>query len=374
MLYSQINCPECGAVLDVPADSAGRRARCGACQHRFQVPDKPKISEDEIVDLLATTEDEVDLDEHAHVAEGIANSQTGTILAAEAIGASTGVRLAKLDGPSATFEFPAELLKETPFRCAMPRTCMRCGARAHLQPHVIPFASSVTDSQTIRTLQTSGVLICCDPDIERLAGEALLSRLPRVPHPPEAASEPMPFWMCDMCHPEGLVDGRIIEDAKTGQATCRLRIANVHRAKDFLDAVGGNSADTQRLERRCAEEKDNPWQLVPETIRQRLQQWYQPKPGEHFLGYIPDRALSHTEDGRAGLIITDQRLIYHNPSRHREATTSEPLQLMLAMGRERAELKISSATWEVKRLTVDREGVRRLRRALTLGHFKAEWC
>ncbi|MHC4985693.1 MAG: zinc ribbon domain-containing protein, partial [Planctomycetota bacterium] len=304
MLYSQINCPACGAVLDVPADSAGRRARCGSCQHRFQIPDAPKLSDDEIASLLATTEDEVDLDQHAHVDETLSSSRTGTILATEAVDGAALMRLAKLEGPSAIFEFPADLLKETPFRCAMPRTCMRCGARAHLQPHVIPFASSVTDSQTIRTLQTSGVLICCDPDVERLAGEALLARLPRVPNAPDAAAEPMPFWMCDMCHPEGLVDGRIIEDAKTGQVTCRLRIADVHRAKYFLEAVGGNHLDLQRLERRCSEEKDNPWQLVPETIRQRLQQWYQPKPGEHFLGYIPDRALSHTEDGRAGLIIS----------------------------------------------------------------------
>ena len=331
------------------------------------------LTDDDIVAMLGDTDDEVDLDDHVETPGDGTGTRDGTILATESPTPLPAIRLVKLDGAGAAFEFPGTFLRETAFRTAMPRTCMRCGARAHLQPHVIPFVSPMMDVQTVRALQSSGVLICCEPGIDRFDTETMLERLPKVPNMPEPAELPMPYWMCDMCNVEGLVDGRLIEDARTGQMRCRLRIANVHRARDFFKAAGGPAEDLAHLVKRCNADKEKPWDLVPLTVRQRLQQWFHPEDDEHFLGYIPERSFAHTEDGRAGLVLSDKRLIYHSHTRHRESKQDQPLTLLLAIAHNRGELQIKTSNWQVKKITLDREGIRRLRRALTLGHFKTEW-
>ena len=369
----QVTCPACGALLGVPPDAAGRSVRCGSCQHRFQIPAPDSLSEDDIASLLDAADDKVDLAEQAHVDADEEPSLGSTIVASESIDRPTGVCLAKLGPSAAMFEFPAKLLREASFRCTMPRTCMRCGARAHLRPHVIVFASSLADKEALRSLLASGVLICCEPDIDRLYGADLLKHLPRVPNASPPADQPMPYWMCDMCNPEGLVVGQIIEHARTGEKTCRLRVANIHRAHEFLTDAGGSEADLAMLAKASDVAQENPWDQVPLVVRQRLEQWFKAEPDEHFIAYVPDRDLSRTEEGMAGLVVSDRRVVYHSHLRHKEAPNTEPIELELAMTRDEGLLKVKTVHWAVLRIAVDREGVRHLRRALTLGKFKAAW-
>ena len=119
--------------------------------------------------------------------------------------------------------------------------------------------------------------------------------------------------------------------------------------------------------------KDNPWDMVPESVKHRLEQWFHPEDNERFLRYIPDRDHNRTEDGMAGLIVSNKRMIFHSQRRHMENKADEPLQLLLAMTRDAGELEINTPTWQIKRMKVDREGIRELRRALTMGKFRVSW-
>ncbi|MHC4562348.1 MAG: zinc ribbon domain-containing protein [Planctomycetota bacterium] len=375
MPFEQIECPSCGTVLDVPAGSAGRFARCGGCQHRFQIPDPGVITDDEIASLLTDQTDEIDLDEEMLVPDDVEDpSQRSTIMAAEALATTGGIRLIEATGESVVFEYPAAQMHDVSFRCALPRECIRCGARIHLKAHVVPMVSSLSDRHVVDSMLASGKLRCSSPNAASMSNDDLLAALPDVLDVPPPANLPIPFWLCDMCEPEPLIYGQVIEDARTGNCTCRLTFENPHRARQFVRALHDvDPAIAQRLEDLCEAKQENPWDLVPATIRHRLQQWFRPDPKERFIEYIPDRDRSRTEDGMTGLVVSDKRLVCHTQMRRRETPKGEPLELELAMTREQGKLRIKTPGWQVQRFTIDREGARLLRRALTAGGFHASW-
>jgi hypothetical protein len=53
------------------------------------------------------------------------------------------------------------------------------------------------------------------------------------------------------------------------------------------------------------------WDALSETCRQRLAVWCKFAPGERFRDYLPDADVARHDVGLAGVVITDDRLIYH---------------------------------------------------------------
>jgi hypothetical protein len=185
----------------------------------------------------------------------------------------------------------------------------------------------------------------------------------------------MPYWLCDMCTGAGLIGGQVQVKSDTGSAICRVHFRNIHRALEFALAAGGEDAPgTAELRRRAESSSENPWQHLPETVQHRIQVWWSPRQGERFLTYVPDRDHVRTEDGMAGIVVTSQRLIHHTPLRHKEIPINERVELKLATSSGRGKLKIQTRNWDVKRMTIDREGISRLRRGLTLAKFPAVWA
>ena len=69
---------------------------------------------------------------------------------------------------------------------------------------------------------------------------------------------------------------------------------------------------------------ETPWQHLPLVVRRRLRLWFHPEGDEKLVAYIPDRNRGRTQDGIAGLAISDQRLVYHTPILDEQAPVSEP--------------------------------------------------
>ena len=301
-------------------------------------------------------------------------SQRSTIMAAQVCSPDDSeIRIRRLDQEGVLFEFPASRLRDISFRCAMPRICMRCRAKSSLRAQVIVYASPVVDEATIHTLLNSGRLTFSAPFAERMSAKDLLDQLPSLPDAPPPTDMPMPYWLCEGCDYEDMVTGHLIENAKTGDQTCQLHLTNLHLARDFLHNVDGTEQDIANLDQWCITEDDKPWDLVPESVRQRLKQWFKAEQDETFLAYVPDRALSRREEGMAGVVVSDHRLVYRSNLRHKQANKDVPITLQLAMTRELGQINIETPQWKVLRMTIDREGVRRLRRALTLGRFSTTW-
>ena len=296
---------------------------------------------------------------------------SGQTMVLPAIGGD--LRLAKIHNDGATFQFPANRLRELSFRAAMPRRCVRCGTRSHLRARVIVFAPPTGGDSVLSALRQAGLLELDEPGIQNLSAAELVTRLPHVPKVPPPADLPMPYWICDMCGTGDIVRGWIKPGSSADRSTCRLFIGSVARAAEFMVAAGaGGSPDLMKLRRHISIRDENPWQALPTTVQHRIEQWFKPKGEEKFFAYIPDRDRTRTEDGVSGLVLSNRRLIYHRQKRHYETTVAETVVFKLAMDRRKGQVEITSPSMKT-RMTIDRDGLRHLRHTLARAKFHATW-
>lgn len=376
--HRQVRCPRCGVLLEVPLAAPERAARCAQCRSPFPLPRHMPVSEATIAAWIYRNrdEEEAEPDSLAEVAEDLqrelARAEGGDTPAPA--NRTDRIRLVKLDRHGALFEFPAERLLDTDFRCAMPRRCLRCGTSAHLRAHVIVFTPYFSKDLSLKDEHTAGRLVAGEAEVRGLSGEALLAKLPQVPNVPRPADRPMPYWLCDMCTGAGVISGQIEVNTETDRGRCRLLMRNLAAAEQFLVAAGGkDTIDHRQLRARVEESRQSPWDALPLVVQHRIEQWYKPVRGEKLLAYIPDRDHARTEDGVAGIIVSNRRLIHHTPFCHNEEPAGDPLELKLAMGKGRGTLRIHAPNCNVKRMCLDREGVRTLRSALKATDFRVAW-
>jgi len=375
-----VQCPSCGAVLSVPLDYRHSHARCAKCHHRFALPEFNKVIEETVADWLTECEEPetaeapppepADEKEFVRPPEPVEHAEATSVLSAM----TADIQVIKIEQRSVLFEFPSRRLRETSFRCAMPRLCLQCGTRTHLDAHVIIFTTQMVDSVSLEAEHSTGTLKLSALEARSLTGQDLLDRLPKLPNILPPGDLPMPYWLCDMCSSSGAISGQFVGDPSKDDSRCRLLVRNLQGSLEFLVAGGGKDIPGYaELDRRVQATVVSPWEQVPLVVQHRLQQWFKPEGGEHFLAYVPDRDHVRAEDGMAGLLLSNRRFIYHTKLRHRECTQTCPLELQLALGHEGGHLKIKTPEWEMTRLAVDRDGVSRLRRALVTGGFKAAW-
>ena len=370
----RVLCPDCGTVLELPEGLSKPVVRCGKCHHRFRLPDEATVTDEVIADWLAQSQ----ADEWEEAEPPMREQQradhipvSGQTMVLPAIGGS--LRLAKIDDDGATLQFPAKRLRELTFRAAMPRRCVRCGTKSHLRARVIVFAPPAGGTRVSNALRQAGLLELDEPGIQNLSAAELMTRLPHVPEVPPPADLPMPYWICDMCSEGDIVSGSIKPGSSIDRSTCRLFIGNVARAAEFMVAAGaGGSPDLMRLRRHISIRDENPWQALPTSVRNRIQQWFKPKGDEKFVAYFPDRDRTRTEDGTSGLVLSSRRLIYHRQPRHYETDVAETVVLKLKMDRKKGQVEITSPSMKAQ-LTVDRDGLRHLRHTLARAKFHATW-
>lgn len=97
-----------------------------------------------------------------------------------------------------------------------------------------------------------------------------------------------------------------------GGITCMVLVPNPQVALEWVRNVNGVWApEYELLEHELAIMRSDNWAALPEQIRQRLSVWCRFRPREHFLLYIRDADLTVRDAGLGGLVLTDQRLIYH---------------------------------------------------------------
>jgi len=372
MRARQILCPQCGTLLDVPPGKADCFVRCGMCRNRFRLPRRIAVTEDAIADWLVEgrqVEEKHAAERPLQVHEQAASSEGTAVLPA----VSDAIRLVKSDAGGALFEFPANRLTDTAFRCAMPRCCLRCGGRSHLQAHVIVYSTHLVSASYGEAEAASGEMVLKGEAVAGLSNEELLGRLPSVPNAPKPADLPMPYWLCDMCTGRDLIGGQI-RISSQGVGLCRLWIGNLRRAEEFFVTTGGaGSPGHAELRHRIAATVENPWDVLPLAVQNRIQQWYRPQPNEHFVAYVADRDRARSEEGLAGIIVTDRRVVYHTLARHKEAGVEEKLEFQEAVEQGRQCVGIRCSSWEIRHVAVDRDGLAALKNALARARFRAVW-
>ena len=375
----RIKCPSCSAVLTLPEGLGGRMLRCGRCRKVFSLPPVQMLPDDTILGWLGGEEDRGEpLAAKTAAPLGIDFSAAGgdDLLPAQdaASGGEGKIRLVRLEDKGALFEFPASRLREESFRIAIPRVCVHCRARSQLSAHVVVFTSRLLDSVTLESEHPAGRLAIDLRDIAAPKGAELLARLPEVPGVPAPGNLPMPYWVCDLCNGVGDIAGQIKVNPATGQGLCRLRLWNLSVALKFFANAGGEGTPTyEKFRRHLQHIEEDRWAALPPVVRHRLEQWFRPTGGERFLAYVPDRSRRRSEDGMAGLAISDTRLVYHRPPLHQELPRGAGLavQVRWADGREVA--TIDAPQCKRRSIILDRNSLKLLRRSLSEGNFHAAW-
>jgi hypothetical protein len=398
----KVRCPECSVSLVLPEGVTGGLVRCTSCRHVFQAAAARNPAEDKILSWLFTAEEgdqellesalgelsegEADaiVAQGAHPAAGHSSSvktmppPPRVVLpkAPPKVGAVDAglLRLVSLERRGVLFEFATECLHSEAFRAAIPQECAHCRGHVHLSAHLVIYAPQMRDSISLEAEHKAGQLTIPQEQLGNLEGAALLAKLPEVPNVPPPANLPMPYWVCDMCNGAGEISAQIHLNTATGKGHCRLVMRNLTLAVEFLaNATGSQSKDYQRLHDFVAHIEEDRWDALPSVIRHRVEQWYRPIEGERFLAYIPDRHFVRTEDGMAGMIVSNRRVTYHRVPLHQEMIFGHKLTLMPRPNDGHETVTFEAVQFKRRALTVDRSGMMLLRRSLAEGHYDTEW-
>ena len=364
----RVKCPRCGGILSLPGEIGDCIVRCGLCREKFRLPAEKAVPEDTIFGWLHVQEDE---DERAGTLVPLSGGKSPQTNAAPK---KPRIRLVSLERRGAMFEFPVEYLRNTKFRCAIPRVCIHCLGQAHLSAHLIIFAPQMRDSISLEAEHQAGRLIIPQEKLKGLRHEQLLEQLPEIPNVPPPANLPMPYWVCELCSGTGSISGQIYADSESGRGYCRLFIRNIQVAASFLAAVAGtHNPDFTRFVEFVNRAKANHWDALPTVVRHRLEQWFKPSGEEQFVAYVPDRGHARSEDGMAGIVVSTNRIIYRRPPVHQELMSGNQITLQMRAFQGKKMVTISAEGFKERPILLDREGETLFRKALSEAKFKAVW-
>ena len=378
----RVHCPDCDVLLKIPAGVKSTKVKCAKCSCKFVIP---QISDDDIMDVLGHVNrdetsagpaiDDVFSDMPTDIFDdGIEGSGALAGGASNVPAGLEGLILKRFTQNGVVFEIDSELLADDKIRSAMPKACVRCGSQSNINPRLVVFAHQMLECSAIESEYVENVPTFTMRDVRDKPIRELMQTMPALKKIPAPANKPFPYWVCDMCSPVGLMHAANSIDRKTGKGKCLLQIDRIWRAEMFLVNAGGSGSPAHQLiHKRIDDNPELPWDTLAGAVQQRIKQWFRPHRGEQFVAYTPDRRHSRTEDGMAGLLITNRRLIYHSSRRHFENIKGQQLSIGLMSAAGHYRIRIKGANWEIQQMNVDKSGLERLRRSLIKQKYEAKW-
>jgi len=337
-------CPSCSQKYRVQRSAIGQRARCRKCGQTFKLLEEPPVDDETIFGWV--TEDD----------PSSSSVLGGTGILGQSFHESTQVpvhngwvhppppplprvHFEQFNEEGAFFTFPVQNLLDPELRCSFPHRCAQCLNRDDLELHYIIWLEKVParDAALINETETRSHRVL--KQLFDTHGLDWFNALEPVHTLPPPFKEPFPYAICPQCSVPGAVRGRVFTEGAT--EICRVIIAHPTIALEFYRNNGGRGTPGyQKLLVASRQRKDNQWKSLAAGVRIRINQWYHPRSGERFLGYYADRDFDRTERGTAGLILTDQRLIYKKYAALREYSLTEPGILDIEADRAMASVEV----------------------------------
>lgn len=289
-------------------------------------------------------------------------------------GPGASVALHEITDEGVTLAFSAPLLENDTVRAAMPRSCLRCGAATFLATHVVGFSEQCRDTTNVE--KSSGVILPAlrDPEIKHGAPADILAKFNPVAGVPEPLNRVIPFWVCDLCEPAGLVFTQVVHGTDNADALCLIRFTHRSRALAFVSGLGGGeTAVATEMRNALQEHPETPWTRLHKETRARIQEWFLPLNKEVFVLYVPDRRYPRADNGRAGIVVTSRRLLYRDSDRLYELSKGEDLRLSFETRDGTTRLDLQGPRWRADAIGTDRPCLMRLRRCLAEQKFESIW-
>ncbi len=302
-----VRCPQCSQKYRVTLQSVGHRARCKRCGCLFSIMNEQPVDDDTICGWI--TDDDPG---SASVMGSTGIFPESNLLDANGVEKHADnrprvVRLRKINAQGAYFEFPAKFLADTRLRNSFSRRCVECGARGDLRIHLIHWPERLITEEGAgwndRTDQAIGKL----SDYRHPNDSRLLEQLPKTRHNVHPFNLPFPIFCCDFCQPSKSIQPHII--VRGSIPYCRLIISSLDTAERFFRHNGGRESEAYRHLVAERDKRKDEWLKLEPLVRSRISKWYVPKNGEHFVHYFRDCEYANLETGKAGLLLTDRRLV-----------------------------------------------------------------
>jgi hypothetical protein len=246
------------------------------------------------------------------------------------------------------FAFDSKWLSHEGFRASMPTRCAYSGAadRSKLIARPMVFADRA------RGVKTSAADISSHHDIRSLGDSSarqIMQMMGTIEGMPNPFLYPMPYYISTRYANKTI--HCMTRDRPSGGITAEIVIPDAVCALLWLSRVNGVCGkEYELLERDTSLLHGDLFQELSDVCRGRIQSWCKLRPQEVFQLYLNDADFGRLDEGLAGIIVTDQRVVYckyHHRGQVRlddEAATivTKPdgrfISLSLQVGEERARM------------------------------------
>ncbi|MBI1375103.1 MAG: hypothetical protein GC159_20485 [Phycisphaera sp.] len=121
--------------------------------------------------------------------------------------------------------------------------------------------------------------------------------------------EPVPYYVCDAHADKTSIRCRTFDTARG--LFCRATLPNASVARDWIACVNGTiNRQYVRVAEHVERIDGGAWRELDDLVRQKIAVWFEFQDGEQFLAYFMDPDFMVKDAGLAGVVVTDQRLVY----------------------------------------------------------------
>ncbi len=362
-----VPCPACQTPLNVPPSASGRRARCPACGDRFIIPTRTDLMDDTVSgwieqDVGDIYEDRDRAADESHASQVMpalkqepkpeeAEQPAGETIVGVPFDQQMEAPRPKAETPrprptikparrpvdddedsnkyprnlrtdpksphlvilkcgsaGVRFAFDAKWLSHEGFRTSMPTRCAYSGAadRTKLIARPMVFADRA------RGVKTTAAEISSNHDIRSLAdadARKIMQMMGTMEGLPSPFLYPMPYYISTRYANKTI--HCMTRDRPSGGITAEVVIPDAVCALEWLSRVNGVCGpEYQMLEYDTSLLHGDKFQELSEVCRGRIQSWCKLRPHEVFHAYLNDADFGRLDEGLAGVIVTDQRVVY----------------------------------------------------------------
>lgn len=358
-----VPCPACQTPLNVPPSSGGRRARCPACGDRFIIPTRTDLMEDtvsgwieqDVDDVIESRDREADESHASQVMPALkpvieAEPEKEQAPGETIVGVpfdqqvippeptprpkvkprppttpepdesseyprnlrtdpkSPHLVVLKCGSAGVRFAFDAKWLAHEGFRASMPIRCVYSGSAERAKLFARPFVFA----DRSRGTKSNPADIGAPHDIRSL-GDADPRQLMQMMGTIEGM--PNPFLYCMPYYISTRYANKLVHcmtrDRTSGGITAEIVIPDAVCALEWLARVNGVCGpEYELLERDTSLLHGDKFQELSDVCRGRIQSWCKLRPHEVFQAYFNDADFGRLDEGLAGVIVTDLRVVY----------------------------------------------------------------
>ncbi|BAM03329.1 hypothetical protein [Phycisphaera mikurensis] len=225
--------------------------------------------------------------------------------------------------------FPMEQLRDPRFRASVPGICVfsgkPLGGNAYARPMVFNNQHEDGD-ELVRMVELRNEKAIRG----KYSAAAFVEETGLLEELPPPLNLAMPYAVSAGHHESSLACEAHISNTAAHAGYCEVVIPSPEAALAWVAAVNGICHESfALLQQKGSRVSSEAWTRLPQSTRDRIGMWCTFRKGEHFRAYARDSHSSEKDAGLGGILVTDQRLVFHLYRTTWSLPLSEPLTLFV---------------------------------------------